>query len=57
MKQAIKRAAPHEAAAKSFYGQDEDAFTKQVEQLAVNDPRLIAVFQKTRVFYQNLAQN
>ncbi|WP_165614961.1 hypothetical protein [Yoonia tamlensis] len=57
MNQSSKRVAPHEAAAKSFYGQDEDAFAKQVERLAVNDPRLIAVFQSTRVYYQNLAKN
>jgi hypothetical protein len=57
MNQSNKLAAPHEAAAQSFYGQNEDAFTKQVEQLAINDPRLITIFQKTRTHYQNLAQN
>jgi hypothetical protein len=57
MNQSSKLAAPHEAAAQSFYGQNEAAFTKQVEQLAINDPRLIAIFQKTRTHYQNLAQN
>ena len=57
MNQSNKLAAPHEAAAQSFYGQSDAAFTKQVEQLAVNDPRLIAIFQKTRAHYQNLRQN
>ncbi|MDO6589914.1 MULTISPECIES: hypothetical protein [Rhodobacterales] len=57
MNQSTQRVAPHEAAAKSFYGQSEEAFNKQVEQLAINDPRLIAVFQNTRAHYQNLTQN
>jgi hypothetical protein len=57
MSQSNQRVAPHEAAAKSFYGQSEDAFKKQIEQLAINDPRLIAVFQNTRAYYQNLGQS
>ncbi|WP_157033243.1 hypothetical protein [Loktanella sp. S4079] len=51
MKQATKLTAPHEAAASSFYGQSEAEFSKQVEQLAINDPRLIAVFHQTRKHY------
>ena len=38
---------PKEAAV-AFYGQDEDAFAEMVEKLAASDPRLIAVFQRTR---------
>lgn len=35
-------------AAKAFYGQDEAAFSEMIKKLAVNDPRLVAVFKKTR---------
>lgn len=38
---------PHEAA-QAFFGQDEAAFTEMLAKLTANDPRLVAVFQKTR---------
>ncbi|WP_162617678.1 hypothetical protein [Yoonia maritima] len=57
MKQANKLTAPHEAAASSFYGQNEADFSEQVEQLAINDPRLIAVFHQTRTHYLQSRQN
>jgi hypothetical protein len=38
---------PHEAA-QAFFGQDEAAFTEMLSKLTANDPRLVAVFQKTR---------
>lgn len=47
-----------EQAAAAFYGQDAASFAKEVTAIAGHDPRLIAVFQRTREHYlsKNAAQ-
>ncbi len=40
-----------DAAAKALFGRDQDSFTKSVNQLAVNDPRLAQVFENVRQRY------
>ncbi|PJI93155.1 hypothetical protein BC777_2025 [Yoonia maricola] len=47
MKNTTQSMSPQEAA-QAFYGQDEKSFSEMLSQLTVNDPRLVAIFQRTR---------
>ncbi|MFA8440876.1 hypothetical protein [Yoonia sp.] len=47
MKDAAKSMGPDEAA-KAFFGQDETTFAEMLADLTANDPRLAAVFLRTR---------
>ncbi|EBA11952.1 hypothetical protein [Roseobacter sp. CCS2] len=47
MKTATQSMDPHEAA-QAFFGQDDASFAEMLTQLTANDPRLTAVFQRTR---------
>ncbi|EAQ06540.1 MULTISPECIES: hypothetical protein [Yoonia] len=38
-------------AAEAFYGQSDDAFAKQVQEICRNDERLMQVFRRTRAAY------
>lgn len=42
-------------AARNFYDQPADLFAKQIAQICRNDPRLIAVFERTRERYRGNA--
>ncbi|MEL7179867.1 MAG: hypothetical protein AAFN63_08550 [Pseudomonadota bacterium] len=47
MKTTTQSMNPQEAA-QAFFGQDDASFTEMLRQLTANDPRLAAVFQRTR---------
>lgn len=53
----ITQAMDPKEAAQAFYGQDQDAFTQMVEVLSSADPRLLAVFQRTRQRYLESRQS
>ena len=38
-------------AAEAFYGQSDDAFAQQVQEICRNDERLIAAFRRTRAAF------
>ncbi len=38
-------------AAEAFYGQSDDAFAQQLQDICRNDERLIAAFQRTRAAF------
>lgn len=44
----ISQSMDPDEAAQAFFGQDEAAFNRMVDDLATNDPRLALVFQRTR---------
>ena len=44
-------------AAKAFYGQDEVSFSEMIVKLAVNDPRLVDVFKRTRALFIDNKKN
>lgn len=47
MKDVSQSMKPHEAA-QAFFGQDDASFSEMLADLTANDPRLVAVFQRTR---------
>ena len=40
-------------AAKAFYGQSDADFAEQISRMAVSDPRLVKIFERTRERYLN----